>query len=158
MKKFSSESGETLIEGLITTVLLALVVVAIVSGVGTTVVGAHTHRMQTNANVVLTSAMERIKSADFDFTNVDCTVASAARITSYQNEARGVSPLPAGWVSSQITVTSVLFENIDSSSGTPTVNFGGSCVTGLTRQLVTVQVTSPDGRATSTLSFVKGDV
>ena len=149
--------GETLIESLIAAVLLATVVVAIVGGVGTTVVGAHVHRSQANVNVVLSSAVERIKSSDFEFANVDCTVASPARIATYQNEARAVSPLPAGWVASQITVTSVAFENIVTSSGSPTVTFGGACEAAFPRQLVTLQVTSPDGKATSSLSFVKGD-
>ena len=158
MRRYRSEAGETLIESLIAAVLLATVVVAIVGGVGTTVVGAHVHRSQTNANVVLTSAMERIKSSDFEFANVDCSVASPSRLSNYQNEARAVSPLPAGWVPSQITVSSVTFQTIDTSSGTPTVTFGTTCVAAFNRQLVTLQVTSPDGKATSSLSFVKGDI
>lgn len=162
-----SQTGETLVEVLIALVLLAIGVVAIVGAIGTTVLGSHLHRTQADANTVLTTAMERVKSSAFAFSNVACTVPAGDRVTNYQNQARGaINPttpvalsLPAGWTPSTITVDSaVLFEKIDDSSGTPTVTFDSTCDDALPRQLVTLQVTSPDGRVTSKLSFVKGDV
>jgi Tfp pilus assembly protein PilV len=159
-----SQAGESLVEVLIATMLLGMAVVAIVGGVGTTILGSHVHRSQADANTLLTTAAERVKSSAFNFSNVDCTVAPATRIDNYQKQARGtINPtapvalsLPAGWTSSVITVDSVLFESVDTSSGT--VAFGPSCSSLHSRQLVTLRVTSPDGRVTPKLSFVKGDI
>lgn len=147
-----SEAGETLLEILVAMAIMAIVVVGIVGAVGTTVLGAHVHRSQASSNTVLVSAMETIKSNDFDWSNVDCAKAAAARQTAYENRARTVT-MPSGWSPTLLTVTSISYESTTASG----VTFGSTCTAGLNRQLVTLQLTSPDGRVASTYSFVKAD-
>jgi hypothetical protein len=149
--------------------LMGLVVVGVIGGLAATVLGSHVHREQTDANAVLVSAMERIKSADFDFSNVDCSKTPTVRRDAYETKAREVS-LPAGWSPSSITLSSVRFETVAMVAGTANVSFlpatinpdpipaSSNCTSGLRRQLVTLKVTSRDGRAAPVLSFIKGDV
>lgn len=163
----AAEAGDTLIEVLISTALLGLVVVAMIGGLATTVLGANVHRQQADANTVLVSAMERVKSSEFAYSNVDCSKQPTARRDAYEARARAGS-LPSGWAPSAISVSSVRFESITVVSGVPTVSFvpatdgpvpdSSNCTPGLTRQLVTLTLTSPDGSVTPSLSFVKGDV
>jgi Tfp pilus assembly protein PilX len=161
-----SQAGETLIEVLMSSALMALVVVAIIGGVATTVLASHIHRQQADANDVLVSAVERVKSANFDFVNVDCSHTPAQRQSNYETEARKVS-LPAGWPASVVTVVALpspatagdpfLYENVTLVNGVPQVTFGSTCDPGLSRQIVKLKVTSPDGRVAPTMSFIKGD-
>ncbi len=147
------EAGETLLEILVAMTIMAIVVVGIVGALATTVLGSHVHRSQASSNAVLVSAMEAIKSTDFDWSNVDCSKNAADRRTAYENRARTVT-MPSGWNSTLLTVTSISYESVTVSG----VSFGSTCTTGLNRQLVTLQLTSPDGRVASTQSFVKGDL
>jgi hypothetical protein len=184
MSSQRSEAGETLIEVLMASALMGLVVVAIVGGLATTVLGSHVHRNQAEANAILTGAMEQIKSADWDYSNVKCDINgdgsvngtdTSLRVPAYETQARTVTlpSAPTGWTgpwwsTASITLVKpeefpaaagvVLFQKIDSSSGTPKVTFGDTCDDGLSRQLVTLQVRSPDGRVTQKLSFIKGDL
>ena len=159
-----SEAGETLIEVIIASALMAFAVVALVAGLATTVLGSHVHREQADGNSVLVSAIERIKSADFDYSNVDCSKTDSSRKGAYVTTAAATT-LPPTWpatppapLSSYFKVTSVKFENVSLVGGVSTVSFTDTCVAGLNRQLVTMSVTSPDGRVVPALSFVKGDV
>jgi Tfp pilus assembly protein PilV len=163
-----SEAGETLLEVLIAAVLLGLVVVAVVGGLATTVVGSHVHRRQADANAILVSAMERIKSSDFGFSNVDCAATATARRDAYEVQARGVA-LPAGWSPTAITLSSLRFEAMTMAAGVANVSFVPAadtvvpdpatyCSSGLHRQLVTLKLTSPDSKVSQSLSFIKGDV
>jgi type II secretory pathway pseudopilin PulG len=147
------EAGETLVELVMALALMGIVVVGIVGGLATTVLSSQVHRSQADANAVLVSAMETIKSNEFDWSNVDCSKTAAARQTAYETRAR-TTTMPTGWSSSQLTVTAMSYESVDASG----VSFGSTCTAGLNRQLVTLQLTSPDGRVASTYSFVKGDL
>ncbi len=152
-----SEAGETLIEVVIATALMGLVVVGVIGGLATTVIGARVHREQADANTVLVSAMERVKSSVFDFSNVDCTKTASVRQANYEATARGVS-MPSGWPASSLAVSSIQFESAPLVAGVPNAGFTTTtCVTGLPRQLVTLKLTTPDGTVVPSLSFVKGD-
>jgi type II secretory pathway pseudopilin PulG len=153
-----SESGETLLELMISCALMGLVAVGIMGGLATSVLGAHVHREQASANTVLVSAMERIKSSDFDFSNVDCTKTASGREDAYEAAARSGASMPTGWPASSLAVSDIQFEKLVWVAGVPNVSFATSCVTGLRRQLVTLTLTTPDGRVGPSLSFVKGDV
>jgi type II secretory pathway pseudopilin PulG len=148
-----AEVGETLVEVIMAMALMGIVVVGIVGGLATTVLGSHVHRSQASANAVMVNAMESIKSSDFDWSNVDCTKTPTARQTAYENQARTVT-MPTGWSSNLLAVTSISYETVTASG----VGFGGACTAGLNRQLVTLKLTSPDGRVASTYSVVKGDL
>jgi hypothetical protein len=160
-----SETGETLIEVLMSTALMGLVIVGMIGGLAATVLGSHVHREQADANAFLMRGMERIKSTDFDFSNVDCKNADGSdkldtdRRAAYETKAREVKagevPMPSGWI---MAVSNITFENVALVAGTPNVSFTADCESGLRRQLVTLTVTSRDGRAAPALSFIKGDV
>ena len=156
-----SEAGETLIEVIIATALMGLAVVGIIGGLAATVLGSHVHREQADGSAVLGSAMERTKSTDFDFSNVDCTISAANREKNYETTAGGAT-LPPNWppppAGTSYFHASILFENVSLVGSVPTVSFTGNCVDGLRRQLVTLTLTSPDRRAVPALSFIKGDV
>ena len=141
-----SEAGETLIEVLIASALMALVVVAVIGGIATMLLGSRVHREQTDANTALVAAMEQLKSA------------ATARACTYS----GLPP--------RVTIQKIQYEvNATDANGNPIVDFvddpnldGDSnpltCdLTGpLTLQRITVQYTTPDNRVTPTLSFIKG--
>ena len=155
--KERSEAGETLIEVMLSSALMGLVVVGVIGGLATTVLGAQVHREQADANTVLVSAMERIKSSDFDFSNVDCTKTASVRQAAYEATARGVA-MPSSWPTSSLAVSgSIQFENVVLVAGVPNVSFTTNCLPGLRRQLLTLMLTSPDGRVGPSLSFIKGD-
>jgi len=155
----SSEAGETLLEVLISSALMAIVVVAIIGGLGTVVLAEHVHREQADANAALVAAMERVKSPSIP--RVSCATATES---TYVAAAQAASPaLPTGWT---ISVVSVEYENYAPGS----VSWDTTChefvpvgsppvmtPTTLTLQRITLQLATSDGRVTPKLSFVKGD-
>jgi Tfp pilus assembly protein PilV len=143
-----SEAGETLVEVLISSALMAIVVVAIVAGLATTVLSGHVHREQADANAALVAAMERVKSPSL--ARVVC-----ATPADYLATAQAASPtLPSGWT---IGISSIEYENY----APGTVSWDTSChetaTNTLTLQRITLQLTTSDSRVTPKLSFVKGD-
>ena len=137
------ERGESLIEVLITVVILGLAVVAILSALGTLVRGTDIHRQQSNATVVAENAAEAIKGNGTAF--VTC-----ATPADYAAAVAGTTR-PTGWAAP--TVLTVQYWN---GSG-----FGSTCYDSTAApllaplQLVSVKAASPNGRGTSLLSFVK---
>ena len=146
----ASEAGETLVEVLMTAGLMAIIVLAIVGGMGTMLFGSKVNRDQANANGYLVSAMERIKSSDFP--RWKCTDPSTAQAV-YQTEAQKVS-VPTGWT---ITADPVQFQYIDTSGGSPAIKFGSTCSETTPLQLVTLKVTTSGSSVSPSLSFVKGN-
>ncbi|MDQ1504601.1 MAG: hypothetical protein QOD57_2328, partial [Actinomycetota bacterium] len=59
-----SEAGETLIEVLMSTALMGIVVLAIIGGMSTMLIGSSINRKQADGNAALVSAMEQLKSPD----------------------------------------------------------------------------------------------
>lgn len=146
----NSEAGETLIEVLMASALMAIVVVAVIGGMSTMLFGSKINRDQANANTYLVSAMERVKSPDF--ARWKCADASTAQAV-YQTEAQKVT-VPTGWT---IMIDSVQFEYVDTSGPAPAVKFGSTCSDASPLQLVTLRVTSSDSKVSPSLSFVKGN-
>jgi type II secretory pathway pseudopilin PulG len=149
------EAGETLIEVILAAALMGAMVVALVGGMATVLFGSVVHRDQASANSVLVSAMERLKSADV--ARVQCAGVGESTYVAAVQAAK-----PASWpVSSTPTIDSIRYQKFDSTATNPfsiddtTCNDNGT--NGLALQQVTISVTAPDGRATRTLSFVKGD-
>jgi len=146
----SSEAGETLIEVLLSSALMAIIVVAILGAIGTLMVSGVVHREQSDANASLVAAMERVKSPTL--VRVPCATTTTS---SYVTAAHNASPvLPSGW---SIAITKVEYENYAASG----VSFDTSChetpTNTLTLQRITMQLTTADGRVSPQLSFVKGD-
>jgi hypothetical protein len=143
-----SDMGETLIEVLIASALMALVVVTVVGGIGTMLLGSMLHRQQANGNTSLVKALENMKSVPF--TQVDCSRTDAQRQAAYV----GAAALPTGWTA----VVSIGYEQMN---GVGVIDFAGTaltCPSGLQLQLVQATLTSPDNRVTPTMKFIKGDV
>ena len=129
-----SEAGETLVEVLIASALLAICVVAILGGLGTMLSSSSLHRDQTRANTVLVAAAEKVKSSEI--TRVPC---GTDPTPTYLAQAR-TAPLPTGWSASQITVTSIAYETTPSVG---TVAFSTSvadCNNSLPLQRITITV------------------
>lgn len=157
-----SEAGETLIEVLLSSALMALVVLAVIGGVATMVLGSAVHRDQTEANPTLVSAMEDLKSPA---TPRRCPVGAATVPTAY------TSTLPSGVTISKIEYQilppsgpgftwSTLKDDCDdkpgtssteSPTGTPDPDYP------LTLQRITLKYTHPDGNVAPELQFIKGD-
>lgn len=145
-----SEAGETLVEVLIASVLMALVVVAILGGLATMMSSSTLHRDQTKANTVLVAAAEKVKSG----TRVACGTDPAS---TYLGQAQDVtSSLPSGWATSQIAVTSIAYQIVPPAGGVDFSTNLADCSDSLPLQRITVTVTSPDGRVKPSLTFVKG--
>jgi Tfp pilus assembly protein PilV len=146
------EAGETLIEVLMATAIMAIGVVGIVGGLATTVLGAAVHRQQANGHTVLVAAAEALKAPAVK--RVPCATATEA---TYLAAARAA--LPSGWAPATLNITSIGYQNVTTSGGAASVSFGGSCQdsSGLTLQLVKLQLDVPGDRVTSKLTFIKGD-
>jgi hypothetical protein len=129
------EAGETLVEVLISLALMGLVIVALIGGIATMVIGSKTHRDRTNGNTSLVAAMEYLRSP-----------ATAPPACSYASPEPGVIAVlnieaqinqPGGGV------------DFSSSAACP---WTASPATPLLLQRITLQHTSTG----QTLSFVKG--
>ena len=152
-----SEAGETLIEVLLSSALMALVVVAILGGVATMVLGSSVHRDQTEANPVLVSAMEDLKSPATD------------RLC-----PSGAATLPAYTLPLGVTISKIEYQ-ILAATGTgftwsdpAAADAADACVdtvadgtpdpdNPMTLQRITLKYTHPDGNVDPELQFVKGD-
>jgi type II secretory pathway component PulJ len=161
MVRDRSEAGETLMEVLIASALMAIVVAVILGGMATILSTSRVHRSQADSNSVLVSAMERLKSTEV--ARVACasptpTAQDPTGAQAYKLALQGAT-LPAGWTGSPVTISSIQYESVANVNGVPGVSFGTVCndSSGLTLQLIKIKVTSPDGRVTPSLSFIKGD-
>ena len=154
------EGGETLIEILMTVVIVGLVFTGILGAMVTNTVASNAHRGQADAMSVLLSAAERIRSSDTPY--VSCVAGNpGGAITNPSNPylaaARSVPPPPTGpqvWnMATAITIPSVTYEFRDNNGTTFTPNCYNA--SGLTMQLITLQVTSPGSNAVESISIVK---
>lgn len=147
--RLSGDAGTSLIEVLMAVVILGLAGAAILAGFLASVRGSDIHRQQTQVQAALGSAVEALK--DPAVVRVPCAAASDS---TYLSALRSAT-LPSGWnPSATVRITSIRYT--DGSA------FGATChdtdALGhlLRAQMITVQVSSPDGRARQTVSVVKG--
>lgn len=135
-----TEAGTTLIEVLMAVAILGIAVVGIVGAMGTSIIGTDHHRKQAQAHTVLLSAVDAVKSQSAN------PYLPCATTGTYAPSA-GVA-LPGDWTAATISVQGVKYWN---GSG-----FAATCPPSDKKlQLIQVQVTSPDGRATETVAVVK---
>jgi Tfp pilus assembly protein PilV len=144
----SSERGAALIEILVAMAILGISAAALLGGVVTVARTSSSHSQQAKAESVLTSAAEALR--DPAVARVTCATAGEP---SYLAAVQGTT-MPGGWVgASAVTITSVLYWD-GTGFGTPcrdTTTLGNL----LRLQLVTIQVTSPDGRNVESVAVVK---
>jgi hypothetical protein len=143
-----SEGGETLLEVLMSTALMGLVVVAIVGGIGTMLLGSKVHRDQANGNRTLVGAMETLKSPD---------VPRKCALNNVSHPYYSLAPLPSG-----VTIKTVEYEKmVSDANGNPLVSWSTALAdcdltSAATLQRITLLYTSTDTKVTPSLSFIKG--
>jgi prepilin-type N-terminal cleavage/methylation domain-containing protein len=132
-----SEQGSTLIEVLVSVVILGLAATAFLLGISTTIGTSSLSRDQATAETFLTSAGEVMR--DGNFSPYSCNVSD------YNNDLVSyLSPVPTGgWI---VNVTRLRY--LDPSGG-----WLGTCPTSL--QGITVTVQSPDHQVTMSREFTK---
>lgn len=141
----ASERGETLIEIMATVVLMGTAIIAVLSGLFTTIVSSDLHKRQTRAAAEVTNVVESIDKATY-------SPCSGATIPTY---ASALPALPAGF-----TIASVVVEPLVSSTATdPT--FAATCPGAGDQgaQRITVSVTQGVGgrKVTEKIVYVKRD-
>jgi type II secretory pathway pseudopilin PulG len=135
-----AERGETLVELLVTIVIMGAAFVAILAGVGVAIASSDSHRQEATAEGVLRSYAERIQDSR-DVLYVDCATTSA-----YASPAGFAEP--PGWT---ISLTNVAYLQTDNS-------YGGACPSpDRGAQQLTLLAVSPHDKngASETLVVVK---
>jgi prepilin-type N-terminal cleavage/methylation domain-containing protein len=146
-----ADRGDTLIEVLISIVLLGTAVAATLSGLGATVNATAIERDRATAQMWLQSAVEALQ----DSSTLDCNEAGRTEPTlraNYVDVLRATVPPPPGWDATQLHIASpIRFWN-------PRMQFQDVCYDdyGFQLQLVELEVSSPDGEVIEQLQAVIG--
>lgn len=139
----AEDAGFSLVEVLISLVIIGICFAGLLGGMGTSIVASSIHRAQADGHALIVSAAESLKD---DARNPFSCDVSTYDVTS------GVVP-PSGWATSDVTLLAGSVEHgyWDGSS------FASEpiCGAGTDLQRITLQVTSPDGRATEELTVFK---
>lgn len=149
------DGGFSLVEVLVSIVLIGTAGVAILGAVGASARGANVHRQQADAQAVVASGSDVLMG----LRPVVCNQAVASYQDQVQRRAETLN-LGGGWTGSTITVTKV--QEWDATNrafkSATTGQPSSGCVTTslelITPQLVTLNVLSPDGRATKTIQVM----
>ncbi len=151
----SDEGGTTLVELIVTIVIMGFAMLALMGGIGTSIIFADVQRQDTTAQVVLTTAAEKIASETDPNKYVVCA------------DTYPAPPSPSGYT---LAVTKVLFWEPASnrfvakaalSSCIPPVNPGDPPAADNGLQLIELKVTSASGQRapeTEVLEVVKRQV
>lgn len=148
------DAGFSLVEVLIAVAIMGIAMVAVLGALGTQISGVRVHRNQSDANTVVVSAAERVKDPSL------AAYAPCSDGSTYATVARAVTP-PADWTArgwsaaSSMRVPSVLFWNGSAFGATCYDNDSTDTKRVLRLQLVTVEVTSPNGDDVETVQVVK---
>jgi len=151
------EAGSTLVELLVTLVILGIAFVTLLGGMFTAVNSSDRHRKQTVADSALRSVAEAVKAAEYrdgcagygtEPVKAGFTATVLRCCPLPQPSTTTTNPLPA--VAPTTVVTTVPLPT--TTTTTPCTPLSGGAP-----QLVTLQVASDDGRATETVDVVKRD-
>lgn len=145
----AERGAASLAEILVAIAIIGIAFSGILGGLASVALGSRLHRERSELQVVLGSAAEAVRDPAAA-PHVTCAAATEA---TYLAAARAIA-LPAGWTaSSTVDITAVRYWD-----GT---GFGATCYDTvplgnlLRLQLVTVEVTSPDGRTSESTNVVK---
>ena len=153
------DGGTTLVEILVSIVLIGTVVVATLGALRISIVGGTIHRDHANAHAWLQSASDVLYASAKE----DCSIllgdgGKSSIIGKYQPVVDVVAN-PEGWTNSQIKVVGLEFWNASDSDGDGIVEyrFGTVCQDdiNLSLQRVTLEVRSPDGRIIEQVELIK---
>jgi Tfp pilus assembly protein PilV len=123
------ERGETLVELLVTVVIMGSAIVALVAGVATAVASSDTHRQDATAEGVVRSYAERVVGDPY----TNCATTYAPAYTA-----------PTGWT---VSLTSIRYLQGDNT-------YGATCGTDLGAQQITVRAVSPHTKNGADVSLV----
>lgn len=148
------DSGLSLVEIIIAVVLLGSVVVATVQALGVTVEGTRLSRDRAKAHQWLQSATGVLRAVP----RVGCDLGEEYVRLQYQDAVRAEVVNPPAWEDSQLTILPPVKVWDGSQYWDPAVA-PKPCYDsdGFRLQLITMQVTSPDGDIIETLQVVKDD-
>ena len=158
------DRGMSLLEVLVALVLMGTVVLATIAAVQTSVVATRAERDHSKAYQWVQSAVGVLQAIDrvgCDLTVGDSFATGEEKVRmSYQTSIRTTVINPPGWGDSQLTVLAPVqvwdgtryWDPADALTATGKDCFDSD---GFELQLVTIQVTSPDGRILETLQVVK---
>ena len=153
------DSGTTLVEILVSIVLIGMTVVATLGALRVSILGGTVHRDHANAHAWLQSASDVLYAAEKE----DCDTAlgdggKSVIIAAYQPVVDAVAN-PEGWTNSQIRVIGLEFWNATDTDGDGIVEyrFGSVCqdAINLSLQRLTLEVRSPNGRIIEQVELVK---
>lgn len=155
------DRGATLIEVLISIVLLGTVMAATLSSLATTITASALDRDHANAHAWLQTGADMLYARDLN--QCDPLVAPATEIADtiadYEATVQQTDN-PEGWSAANIRVINLEWWSIDidSSTGLGTEAWGTQCDSGDTNlQRVTLQVTAEDGRIVESVEVIIGD-
>jgi prepilin-type N-terminal cleavage/methylation domain-containing protein len=144
-ERLTGDAGFSLIEVLMAVILVGTAFVAILGGLRMLLLGSSINRQHAQAEAIAVSAAEELKAVD----HAACAGATDAGYLAAVRSPNIV--IPDGWdAQSAIRITQVQYWD---GSG-----WGSTCydANGLHLQRVTVEVESPDGRATENIEVLKG--
>ena len=142
LRQERSEAGETLIEVLISSTLMAIIVVGLIGAVTTIVIGTRVHRDQADGNVALVEAMEKVRTPE---------LARSCALNDGSHPYRAV--LPAG-----VTISSIEYQTNGTDGSLVWSPSNGVCdlSSPLTLQRITLEYVNADSTVEPSLAFVKG--
>lgn len=155
------DDGATLIEVLISIVLLSTVVAATLGGLYTTIQASALDRDHANAHAWLQTAADMLYARELD--QCDPMVAPATEISNTIAEYEATvqqTDNPEGWAAANINVLEVEWWSIDIDpvTGIGTEAWGSQCDSGDTNlQKIKIQVTAEDGRIVEEVEVIIGE-
>ncbi len=154
-----SDSGTTLIEILVSIVLIGTAVVATLGALRISIIGGTIHRDHANAHAWLQSASDVLYASEKEDCNTSLSDGGKSTIIAMYQPVVDVVANPQGWTNSQIKVVDLQFWNATDTDGDGIVEyrFGDVCQDSinLSLQRVTLEVRSPDGRIIEQVELVK---
>lgn len=164
----SSDRGITLVEILVSVVLISTAVIATLTTLRISIIGGTVHRDHSNAHAWLQSASDRLYAEAKEDCNTTATDhGKSAIIAKYQTIVDRVDN-PEDWANWQIEVIDVKFWNArrlptvpptvpPTESAIVTYSFGTDCQDSinLTLQQLTLEVRSPNGRIIEKVELIK---
>jgi type II secretory pathway pseudopilin PulG len=143
--------GETLIEVMMSIVILGIALVAIVGGMAASVLSGDIHRKESSATAVLVSAAEALKDPSVQYKA--CATPSEATYVAVFSAPPVSTTAPAGWAAPVISSIAYWDGSAFGSTCYDTAAYGNI----LRLQQITITVKSPDNRATEYFSVIKRD-
>jgi type II secretory pathway pseudopilin PulG len=154
----AADVGATLVEVLVAIVLMGMVAVSILPAMWTSVKVARFSDGQAQVEAVLGAAVDKVANQPW----MACPTQSAG--TGYQARARAAASIYE-WPDTSVNVARILYWDVTTKSWSTTNPVAADCGNAQTTlskertlQLVTIEVTHPEGRISNTVDLVMGDL